>query len=376
MVASLADITMQMLVDRLNEPGGREKTAAVAQPYIRDRLREVSFFRHLIPPEDVVASDCQRSLNHDTLVMMVDIEPRSRAMSVTFRDQPTARIISASRYEIPFFTITSEKFQKPEQELLAYKMPLTKIIEDNMITDLQEIEDREGLRHTESSVQALQTETNTNTTVKYNSTQIRAGNANAQAVSVIKGELALGRVTDDFVVNPVQKPDFVRLFNLLDANRLRSDRILMTEPDFNDLLQWTIEDQGDKIQSETVVSGYSYNTLMGRKLIRTIKTDILRRGNIYIFTAPEFLGKFYILNKVKFYIDKVANWITFQAWEDIGMGYGNIAAMRKLELYSGSVRPGATDTGFAAALPVAESALGAENNRASAGLTFPQIHSF
>lgn len=379
MSTALADITVEMMVSRLDEPGGREKTAAAVAPYVRDRLREVSFWRHIQPPEDIVASDCQVSLTHDTLVKVVPIEPRSRAMAITFRDQPSARIIRAARYEIPFFTISSEKFQKPEQELLVYGamgIPLTKVIEDNMVMDLQEVEDREELRHVESAVQALQTETNTNTTVAYNSTQINALNANAQAVSIIKGELALARATDDFVVNPIQRPDLVRLFNLLDGNFLRSDRILITEPDFNDVLQWTIEDNGDKIQSETMVSGYTYNELLARKLVRTIKTNILRRGNVYVFTAPEFLGKFYVLNKVKFYIDKVANWITFQCWEDVGGGIGNISSIRKLELYSGSARPGATDTGFAAVLPVAEGSLGAENNRADAGLTFPQVANF
>lgn len=375
-MSSIDDVSMAMVVERLNEPGGVEKTAAVAMPYTRDRLRETSFARHIVPPEDVVATDCQRSTNHDTLVMLVEIEPRSRAMAVSFRGQPKARIIRAPRYEIPFFTVASEKFQKPEQELLAYRMPLTKVIEENMVKDLEEVEDREFLRHVEACVQALQTETNTSTGVAYNTTNILAGSVNAQAVSVVKGELALQRVTDDFVVQPVQRPDFIRLFNLLDNNFLASDRLLMTQTDFNDLLQWTIEDVGDKIQSETVVEGYMYDKLMGRKLVKTIKTNILRPGNIYCFTAPEFFGKFFVLNKVKFYIDKKAWWITFQCWEDIGMGFGNVAAVRKLELYSGSVRPTATDTGFAARLPVGEEALGAENNRVDAGLVFPTITMF
>jgi hypothetical protein len=49
------------------------------------------------------------------------------------------------RTSIPFFTISSERFEKTEQELLAYQMPITKIIEDNSVKDIQEIEDREFL---------------------------------------------------------------------------------------------------------------------------------------------------------------------------------------------------------------------------------------
>jgi len=364
-----------MFNQRLDAPEGKAKLAELGGSWIRDRLREVAYSRHILPPEPVTRSDCQRSVNHDTLVKIVDVEPQSRAMAITFRDQPTARFIRGPKAEIPFFTISSEKFEKTEQELLAYEAPITKIIEDNSVKDIQEIEDREFTRHIESAVQALQAEVN-GTGTPYNATQIRAGAAGAQVVSVVKGELALSQNGVDFLPLPLQKPDLVELYKLLDGNRLRSERVLMTEVDHDDVLNWTVEDNGDRIQSETVVDGYKYNTLMGRKVVRTIKTDILRPGNIYCFAAPQFFGKFYILNNVKFYIDKIANVITWQSWEDIGMGVVNIAAVRKLELYRGSVKPGDEDTGYEAKLPLAEEDLGAENNRVDAGLHYPVVEQF
>lgn len=373
---SIVQAHMELFNHRLDTQEGKDKLAELGGAWIRDKLREVSYARHILPPEQVTRADCQRSVNHDTLVKIVDVEPQSRAMAITFRDQPTARFIRAPKAEVPFFTISSEKFEKTEQELLAYEMPITKVIEDNTVKDIQEIEDREFTRHIESGIQALQTETNTTTGVAYNATNVRAGNANAQVVSVVKGELALAADGVDFLVRPIQRPDLVNLFKLLDNNRLRSERILITEGDHDDVLQWTTEDMGDRIQSETVVDGYKYNTLLGRKVVRTIKTDILRPGNVYLFTAPQFFGKFYILNNTKFYIDKIANTITWQSWEDIGMGIINISACRKLELYRGSVRPTATDTGFAARLPLAEEDLGAENNRVDAGLHFPDVKIF
>jgi len=373
---SMVQASIEMFNQRLDNQEGKDKLAELGGSWIRDRLREVAYSRHILPPEQVTRADCQRSVNHDTLVKIVDVEPQSRAMAITFRDQPTARFVRGPKAEIAFFTISSEKFEKTEQELLAYEMPITKIIEDNSVKDIQEIEDREFTRHIESGIQALQTEVNTVTTVAYNATNIRAMNANAQAVSVIKGELALAADGVDFLVRPIQRPDFVNLFKMLDNNRLRSERVLLTEGDHDDVLQWTVEDFGDRIQSETVVDGYKYNTLLGRKVVRTVKTDILRPGNVYIFTAPQFFGKFYILNNTKFYIDKIANVITWQSWEDIGMGVVNIASCRKLELYRGSVRPTQTDTGFETKLPAAEEDLGAENNRVDAGLHFPSIQQY
>ena len=369
-----ARVLNELFTQKLSSAEGKEKMAEFGGSYIRDRLREVSYARKVLPPEMVTRADCQRSVNHDTLVKIVDIEPKSRAMAISFRGQPTARFIRGSRAEVAFYTISSEIFQKTEQELLAYEMPITKIIEENSVKDIQEIEDREFTIHIEAAVQALQTEANGGVVTSLNATTIGAGSV--VEFSIRKGELARSAATNDATVRPLQRPDLVNLFKLLDGNRLRSERLLMTEMDWDDLLQWTVEDQGDRIQSETTVDGYKYNTILGRSYVRTIKTDILRPGNIYCFTKPEFFGKFYVLNNTKFYIDKIANMITFQAWEDIGMAVLNIAAVRKLELYSGDSSSLDVNSIVSAVTPVAEDQLGAVNNKVDSGLKFPQINQY
>jgi hypothetical protein len=368
-----ARVLNDMFSQKLDSAEGKEKIAQMGSVYIRDRLREVCFVDKIIPPEPVTRTDCQRSVNHDTLVKIVDIEPQSRAMTLTFRGQPTARFIRAPRAEVPFYTISSEKFEKTEQELLAYEMPITKIIEDNSVKDMQEIKDREFLRHCESAVQAMQKDANAGS---YTALHASTYSGSVVKKSVIKGIGAISAGADDFVVRPVLRPDFINLFKLLDSERLRSERFVITEPDYDDILAWTLQDAGDKMQSETMVDGYKYNLILGRKMIRTIKTDILRMGNIYCFTAPEFFGKSYVLNNTKFYIDKVANMITWQSWMDIAIAVINVAAVVKLELYPGSVTPTAEDTGFAAKLPVDEDALGAVNNRVDSGLKYPDVSQF
>jgi hypothetical protein len=371
-----ARVLTELFAQRLDTNEGKEKIAEYGGNYIRDRLREVSFARKILPPDPVTRADCQRSTNHDTLVKIVDVEPRSRAMAMTFRGQPSANFISASRAEIPFFTISSEKFEKVEQELLAYEMPITKVIEDNSVKDIQEIEDREFLIHIEAAVQALQAEANgVATAPALNATALQGATPPVE-FSVRKGELARASTTDTSVPLPLQRPDVVNLYKLLDGNRLRAEMTLITEVDFDDLLQWTVEDFGDKVQSETAIDGYKYNTLLGRSYCRTIKTDLLRPGNLYTFTKPEFFGKFYVLNNTKFYIDKIANLITWLSWEDIAIGIVNIAAVRKLELYSGDSTINDTDSILSSVSPMDEEDLGAVNNKVAEGLHYPQVESF
>ncbi len=194
-----ARVLTEMFSTKLGSAEGKEKIAEYGGSYIRDRLREVSFARKILPPENVTRADCQRSVNHDTLVKIVVVEPRSRAMSITFRGQPTARFIRGPKAEIAFFTISSEVFQKTEQEMLAYEMPITKIIEENSVKDIQEIEDREFTIHVEAAVQALQVEANGGTPTALS----RATIGSTIEFSVRKGELARTAGASDAVVRPV-----------------------------------------------------------------------------------------------------------------------------------------------------------------------------
>ena len=364
------------------ETQGSTKTAAETLNFIRDRIREASFTDLVVPNQRVVRGDLQRSTEHDTLVKIVDIEPGSRAMPMTFRGQPDAEYISGKRYAISFFTISSLKFEIVEQELMAYEMPITKIIEENSLKDMVEVKDREFILHVETAVQAMQQEANGGV-VGFNRTNVL--NGTALEVSKVKGTLALQDQADDFTVRAIQRPDIVKIRKLLkrviqDANgnlvrkgRLRPEMMLACESDIDEFDSWTHEDLGDKLQSETAINGWAYSKSLGLRIIKTIKNDILREGNVYVFTSAQYFGRNYTLNDVKFYIDKIANRIYWQAWMDIGMGFGNIAAVVKLELYSGSVTENATDTGFAAGIPVEVDFLGQLNNKAAEGLTFPQI---
>jgi hypothetical protein len=336
-----------------NEEGGREKMAAAGAKFVRDHLREEAAVRRILPPEqlDPTAQRVVPALNSDTLVVRKDLEPQSRAVALTFGTQPEATIVSAPRIDIPIFTISSEMFQIREQHLLAYEMPITRLIEENTGKDIQEIEDLEWLTFSDASVQ---------TTGR-----------------IIKGSQA----TADIAVNglntgfrgEIERPDIVDLANgLLDGgNRKRLDRVWMNDVDFNNVLKWTVEDAGDKNQSETMIDGYKYDVLLGKKIVRTVKTDLLATGNFYGYTSPDFLGFFFILNNVKFYIDKVANLIRWQAWEDIAISIANISSVAKIELYNGT---GAPPVAGSDALP-AEDDLFTQTNPAftPGGAVFPQV---
>jgi hypothetical protein len=318
-------------------------------------------------------------------------------MSMSFRGQPTVNYYTSPRFEVPFHTVGSERYEQTEQELMAYSLPITQIIKRNIVNDIQEVEDSVFLNHIESACQSLQQDAQGlvfgdtyDDADAFTALNVAAGMTEVgkvKGIDVVAGHdtAAITNGTEDLTVFPVQKDDMIKLFQLFTGSgnrgsRLRCNQFLITDTDFEDINAWSLTDMGDKIVGETSVDGYKYSTVIGRKFIRTLKTDLLRPGNIYAFTSPEYMGGFLILNKTKFYADKERNRISFEAWEDIGMYIGNVASCRKLELYAGSVEPLTTatknDTTRAAFLPKAEDQLGKLNNLVEEGQTFPQVTQF
>lgn len=393
------EVLNELFVTKLDTEAGKEKIAQLGSDYIRDRLREESFAAKVLNKRQVSRSELQVSVNHDYLVKIVEIEPQSRAMSMSFRGQGTVRYYTGDRFECAFHSIGSQRYEQTEQELMAYSMPITQIMRKNIVNDIAEVEDRTFLGHIESACQALQKDANGVDlfTAFGNDTAFTARNIvthGLREVGKVKSIDALANTAaasdaaglSEDLIYPVQKDDMIKLFQRFTGtgtrgSRLRCDQFLITDTDFEDINSWALADMGDKIVGETSVDGYKYSTVIGRKFVRTLKTDILRPGNIYAFTAPEFLGGFMVLNKLQFYADKERNRVSFEAWEDIGMYVGNIAGARKLELYAGAVEVagtnGATEQAYRAKYsPVSEDQLGKKNNLVAEGGTFPQINQF
>jgi hypothetical protein len=295
-----ASTVNELFVQKLDSPDGLDKVAQEGSAFIRQKLREVSFARKIMQPQYVTKADLQRSVNHDGLVKIIDIEPDSKAMAVNFRGEPSWNYIEGERFEIPFYMVSSEDFQKTEEELLAYDMPLTEVIERNSVLDIQKIEDTGFISTVDAAVAA-------------------------QSSGVTGTYTAAGEV------GSVPKASFKELFDVLDGNELRAEVMLMDAKMFNRMFLYDATTVGDAVGSEVAVNGYSYATLFGRRLVVSNKVSLLD-NKIYAFTAQDFMGQFCILNDVKFWIEKKKNIISFAAYESIGMGIGNAKSVAHLTM--------------------------------------------
>lgn len=366
--------TYSQLLAQVQDPVAKTKVAETTQNFIRDRLRESSFAESIVRPVDAPRERLLPSTNHDSVFIMENVEPRSRAMVVTPRSTNQARFIRGPRVEVPFSTIMTEIFQKTELELLAYNYPFTEVVKSNSVKDLGEVQDREWLIYSEACVQGFQVEANGGVATALNAASLAAGTVVESSITKGEGARLATSATGTAALSAVyavQKTDIIAGMNMLVDRRLKCATILMTEKDMNRLAAWTMEDAMSMVE-ETTRRGWTSSELLGKKLVATLKVDILRPGNVYFYTDESFLGRFYILNKTRFWIDKTMNVLKFCAWRDIAMAIINAASVVKLELYAGDTAT-SVDNISANVSPVAEANLGLPNNRVSSGGVYPNV---
>lgn len=310
----------QLFVYHLDSNDGKVKLAEAGKEYIKTKLRERSFARHILNPVKVTKADCTRAVDHEGLVKIVDIEPDSKAMAINFRSEPNGRYITGSRYQIPFFTIASERFSKAEQELMTWEAPITKIIEENIVKDIEYVEDSFFLAYVNSA--------------------ISQGDAavTGQAVNPVGngGKLATVKTTSGMIEDFTPFTTGIKMVEQADpsgktkGNTRPCQLILMNQQTYTDLFNLDGNKLGLELKTEVTKDGYTYDKLMGKRLVVTMKSDLVKYGELYFFAPQEYMGHWFILNDTRFYLNKEFNLIQMQAMEEIGMGIANINAMAKV----------------------------------------------
>ena len=287
--------------ERLDDAQGRREITEKSVLYIKRRLREESYARKILKPQTITLKDVQRDVLTDTVYKVVDIEPESVAMELTFRGQPTGRFVQSDRYVVPFVTIATELQEKTEQELYAYEMPLIAVIQENNVKDIQETEDKQFTR--------------------------------LSTTAVVK----TGQTVDEPASPSFTLSGITTTFTQIDKNKLDSTTMLMAKVTFNTILALGPGVFGNELAGKVFVDGYSYNQILSKKLIVTIKNDLVPFGVVWVYTDQRYLGNFYVLQSLKFFIDKYAYWISWITWEDIGMNIGNIKSIARYRFGAGVV---------------------------------------
>jgi len=318
---------------------GIEKLSASLGTYIQEKIRESGFARRILDTQTVTPQECQISPEHNGLEFLVPLEPQTVAQRVTFRGEPDHTWIEKKIFPIRFETIMTDEFNKTEEELMAHREPVLKIIEQNSVKDIQEQEDVSFLTQVKAAAFA--------STYRLNRVAVGAGGVvgfttGAQVDAFFKSGATPANPENSNIVlsaNTYFRRDVLtELSQILTMRQLELKVFLLHKYNFDETLRWFADEIGHQVANSITIDGYKESTVGGFTFITTIKTnrELVRAGHIYGFADKAALGKFLILTGTKFWINKRRNVITMAGWETIGAGIGNINGCAIL-LLAGSV---------------------------------------
>lgn len=288
-----SDQRLNALFVRSLRTGNISKIAqGITENVVRTRLRERGVFRRIIPPKYVDASLLQRFKDSDLLAAVVDIEPlqSNTAFIATFGGLTGMQQVYGKRAFVPIIKVATPEFEKPEEELLAYSYSVTQLIQNNAVRDIEEKEDVQGMKLTLAAIQS--------------------------------------RLPDSAIsyTGSISKQVLFSLAALIDQNLRTGDLsvMLMHKATFDDLFgASTSADLGLNLATDVFISGYKHPTLLGFNYLVTKKSTIIKRGHVFAFSVPDYLGRFYLLSDAKFEIRTQRGVIYWSIWENIGLAVVN-----------------------------------------------------
>jgi len=278
------------------ENGQIKQAADEGSNFIRSKLRQTSFAREILTPLVLADDELDRDENSDLPKKIVEKEPDSTATFVTFKGTGDRTWFSGPRYAIYFGKIESQRFTKSKFELMTHQNDIRKILTDNSVKDMSDIEDGKFIETCIASV--------------------------------------FGKADQDLTgAAPLDMDTVPDMLKAHIRRKVPIGKLLMAKETYYDLLRLTASSIGDNIASRHYDSGIEEEEkLNGIPVITTIKNELVPENVIWMFSTEDYLGNFYLLQDATLFIKQEADIIDFWSYSAPGIGIGNTKGITRMTL--------------------------------------------
>jgi len=301
----------RQLLDVINnaENGQLNKVASAGTSMIRRRLRENGFTRRILPHTDVDDSALAELPNSDRPAIIEYMEPDSPgAVSLSFNDSADTHFYRADKFIVYFSKISTPEFTKNVDELRTMRIPLREVVTDNALKDIQTHEDERFLQYVDRIL----------------GTSGIVGAAGAIGAS---GE-------QQWFEDPasITRESYIDSISHLEDAGLNNGTFLLNRKTALEWVKFAREESGGDLAERTLIEGR--NALVGGKFVGiphlfTIKKDLVPDDAVYQFAEPDYLGKAYVLQKVRMFVEKKEDILRFKAVEKLGITIANVAGVAR-----------------------------------------------
>ena len=309
MLEKIADIKVfnDTFVDMLE--GGMEKKAAQsALTFTRNKLRENSFAEKILTPIDIANDELDKSEDPELHVKWCDREPdQPPAVTVPLGTVPDGFQFSGTRYPVYFSRLMSPVFQKDIDKLRGYDYDIRQILLENSTKDLASEIDSKLLEKVNSVIGMPNTINQFNNVGLPSYITLSGGVTRVNLIEAVK---AFQRLRVPF--GPTQE----------DGNSAKGI-MLMNNITGADLLKLERSEVGGDMAQTQFTSGVPNKEILGIKTCYTIKRELVPDGTIFMFSAEEFMGKYFRLQPLTVFMETKAFFLQFFQYCNVGMSIGN-----------------------------------------------------
>ena len=273
------------------DPGMFKYAKESAESYIRTMMMEDAITDDILPPEQISAEDCDRTLTSLKPYKIVEVEPEATgAVTVQYGTNPNTVILEGKRIPVFFNKIITDKYVKDIDELRMWDMDIRQIVCDKQTKWMQWEVDRRFVWAANSAL-AMHAE------------------FPQTGLPCLWKTYSEGFTRENYV-------DSLRIM-FQSRSRFHPDRLLMNEYTAYEVFKWGHEEMGGPYSQELITEGKLNRDMMGKKWTVTI----------YMFAEPKFLGRNYILQPVTMYVDNEATKISWYMYETRGGCLANVTAI-------------------------------------------------
>jgi len=272
------------------------------EQYIRTMIYDKKpIARTVLNATNTTIAELSKDLNNE-LFMIVDIQgDKKSAFEVPFTADVATQYINVPQAKFVVHEVDTEEYVKNIFEISLLNHSFSDEIEEHADQAIYKREDQSFLSACDAAVAST-----------------------GQQVTIVP---APGQTY-------LYKENFVDLINVPISNAarpLRTDCLLMNEVTWNKIQNWNKQEFGDEIGKMTI-NGMDFNTILGYKVLTTLKSDIVADNNVYAFAPPENLGIMKVLDDITLFMKKEKKDIFYWFNERILAGIANASAVSKLVL--------------------------------------------
>ena len=290
---------------RSNDSAVRKEAADMVTDYLRMKNKEDSFAEAVLPAQTVTSASLHRQADTPDPVTIIDIQPDSAgAYTVPFNTGPQTQMIEAGRFPVLYKRIASKRYQQDVARMMTWNMDIKGILKDFLLKDINNQKD-------------------------YGFISVAEGIVGAQPINTINHELEACQWTTQ---GPLDRTSLMQARKGLPTTnrRLNAAIGLINHVTILDIPKLAAGEVGDNLAETMFLEGKAPAKVAGLDYVVTIKADLIKDHDMFLFAAPEYTGVNLVLEDITLSTSSTEYIIEFFGYTMIGMALRNRAAVCKV----------------------------------------------